>query len=40
MEYGQLGKLWLNVSALSFGAATFDSNSDFFEVWGSSADVE
>jgi len=40
MEYRQLGRSGLRVSALSFGAATFGSGSDFFEAWGSSADVE
>jgi aryl-alcohol dehydrogenase-like predicted oxidoreductase len=40
MEYRQLGRSGLKVSALSFGTATFGSGSDFFEAWGSTADLE
>ena len=40
MEYRQLGRSGLKVSALSFGAATFGTGSDFFQAWGSSADAE
>jgi aryl-alcohol dehydrogenase-like predicted oxidoreductase len=34
MEYRQLGRSGLKVSALSFGAATFGGGSEFFKAWG------
>jgi aryl-alcohol dehydrogenase-like predicted oxidoreductase len=39
MEYRQLGRSGLKVSALSFGTVTFGGGSDFFKAWGNS-DVE
>lgn len=34
MEYRQLGRSGLKVSALSFGTVTFGGGSDFFKAWG------
>jgi aryl-alcohol dehydrogenase-like predicted oxidoreductase len=34
MEYRLLGRSGLNVSALSFGAATFGGGNEFFAAWG------
>ena len=34
MEYRQLGRSGLKVSALSFGTGTFGGGSDFFRAWG------
>jgi aryl-alcohol dehydrogenase-like predicted oxidoreductase len=34
MEYRQLGRSGLKVSALSFGAATFGGGNEFFRAWG------
>jgi aryl-alcohol dehydrogenase-like predicted oxidoreductase len=39
MEYRQLGRSGLKVSALSFGTVTFGGGSDFFKAWGNT-DVE
>jgi aryl-alcohol dehydrogenase-like predicted oxidoreductase len=39
MEYRQLGRSGLKVSALSFGTVTFGGGSDFFRAWGNT-DVE
>lgn len=35
MEYRLVGRSGLNVSALSFGAATFGGGTEFFAAWGS-----
>jgi aryl-alcohol dehydrogenase-like predicted oxidoreductase len=35
MEYRLLGRSGLNVSVLSFGAATFGGGNEFFKAWGS-----
>jgi aryl-alcohol dehydrogenase-like predicted oxidoreductase len=39
MDYRQLGRSGLKVSALSFGTGTFGGGSDFFRAWGNT-DVE
>ncbi len=39
MEFRQLGHSGLKVPALSFGAATFSGNSEFFQAWGNT-DIE
>jgi aryl-alcohol dehydrogenase-like predicted oxidoreductase len=40
MEYRQLGRSGLKVSALSFGAATFGGSGEFFKAWGETGVTE